>query len=383
MIICGYSRVKDEADIIESFCRYHLTFLDAMAIWDDCSSDRTVEIIQSLIDEGLPIDLIHLDKNEQILNDYDLNEINQMHKRCLYIFDRHSADWVVPLDADEFLFCEDGTNPRLRLEKLDEHVEHLFPWRTGIFCCDPVDSNIFLPNYFKEYRDPSLECLKVIISRSLAQEGGAFLGPGKHRLLFHSVVKTGYRPPVIKHTQLALAHFPIRSLGHALSKVICWQMRNLSVDGTKPFHYQRIYDDIILDGNNISVEKIRQFSLEYSLTPEQISKSIKTISQPYGVLRADFLQDELRLLYTDYNDRNYLRMIIIFIEQLVLKLKNDAVHMKNENEHLKAENEHLKTETTKILQEMNKVVEDLCQANHDLTEQVNTLSHPDQSAELK
>jgi len=46
---------KNESDIIESYCRYNLTFCDGMIIYERQSSDNTNEIIRKLIAEGLPI----------------------------------------------------------------------------------------------------------------------------------------------------------------------------------------------------------------------------------------------------------------------------------------------------------------------------------------
>jgi len=51
--IYAVSMVKNESDIIESFCRYTLTFCDSMIIFDDESTDDTVSIINALIREGL------------------------------------------------------------------------------------------------------------------------------------------------------------------------------------------------------------------------------------------------------------------------------------------------------------------------------------------
>lgn len=60
--------VKNEVDIIESFIRYHLKIFDEMIILDNGSTDETVNIINKLIYEGLPLILIH-DKDD-IYNQY-------------------------------------------------------------------------------------------------------------------------------------------------------------------------------------------------------------------------------------------------------------------------------------------------------------------------
>ena len=41
MKIFSISRIKNEEDIIESFVRYHLNFIDEMVIIEDYSNDET------------------------------------------------------------------------------------------------------------------------------------------------------------------------------------------------------------------------------------------------------------------------------------------------------------------------------------------------------
>ena len=45
MKIYSISRIKNEEDIIESFIRYHLNFLDGMIIIEDYSNDETYNIL--------------------------------------------------------------------------------------------------------------------------------------------------------------------------------------------------------------------------------------------------------------------------------------------------------------------------------------------------
>ena len=47
--------VKNEMDIIESFVRYNVNYLDGMIILDNGSTDNTLNILKSLKNEGLPI----------------------------------------------------------------------------------------------------------------------------------------------------------------------------------------------------------------------------------------------------------------------------------------------------------------------------------------
>ena len=55
MKIASISMVKNEADIIESFVRHTLRFVDVMYIIDHLSTDNTWIILNNLQAEGLPL----------------------------------------------------------------------------------------------------------------------------------------------------------------------------------------------------------------------------------------------------------------------------------------------------------------------------------------
>lgn len=55
---CNVNSVKNDADIVESFVRYNAKIFDLLVIIDDRSTDDTPVIVQKLIDEGLPVELI-------------------------------------------------------------------------------------------------------------------------------------------------------------------------------------------------------------------------------------------------------------------------------------------------------------------------------------
>ncbi|MDO4204068.1 MAG: glycosyltransferase family 2 protein [Selenomonadaceae bacterium] len=94
--IVTISMVKNEADIIESFVRHTLTFADEMIICDHMSDDNTLKILELMQAEGQPIIIHHFYRPEmaqaEVTNGLLREAINE-----------RGADYVVPLDADEFL----------------------------------------------------------------------------------------------------------------------------------------------------------------------------------------------------------------------------------------------------------------------------------------
>ena len=55
MTLIGISRVLNEDDIVEAFIRHHATMVDHHLILDNGSTDKTVDILKALKDEGLKI----------------------------------------------------------------------------------------------------------------------------------------------------------------------------------------------------------------------------------------------------------------------------------------------------------------------------------------
>ncbi len=88
--------VRNESDIIEAFVRHNLTRLDGLFIVDHGSADDTVRILASLAREGLPVSVL-----ANTMPGYAQVEITTLLVR--HAFARTPADFVFPLDADEFI----------------------------------------------------------------------------------------------------------------------------------------------------------------------------------------------------------------------------------------------------------------------------------------
>ena len=306
------ARVKNESDIIESFCRYNLTYCDGMLINDNGSSDNTKIIIEKLIGEGLPI---------YYMNTNSKGEMSQIS------INEYGADLIVPLDADEFLYHTDGINPRDVLESLRENVEYQIPWRTFVYEKEPDIKLGFMPNNFTHYRNPLLECHnKVLISNFLIKEKRASFAPGAHYLIYqkeHPDSISIENPP-----KLVYAHFPLRSKKQLMNKTIPgwiykWKTPFPLREGLG-FQIGLIYDDLRENGE-ISHENIVQHSIKYSV-PEcslgKIMREIKDRISIEGKMDVSFCRDKLHLRYTDYKDtdKTFLRSTLTEFEATLASL---------------------------------------------------------------
>lgn len=101
MNLVSVTRILNEDDIVEAFVRHNITSLSHMIFLDNGSTDRTLEILRALKEEGLPLSVFQgpsLTFDEVSANTWLYRLADQLHK----------ADWVVFLDADEFLLLPPG-----------------------------------------------------------------------------------------------------------------------------------------------------------------------------------------------------------------------------------------------------------------------------------
>ena len=287
MKICAITKPRNESDIIESFCRYTLTYCEC--IYTSClpSDDNTVQIIDNLIDEGLNIFKHYA---------YYKNELLDIAVR------ESGADLFLPLDPDEFYCTETGGNPRDILLRLDENKYYETKWRTYIYSGygAPGGGTSFSPFCFCEYRDPSLEKFgKAIISRKLYEKYNPSGSPGFHSIVFPEEA----RVEALNPEGLVLAHFPVRNKTQMLIKVITGKIHNVLRNDANGFQYNNIYGKI-RDTSDISDELMRRISLEYALQENEIPDNIRTVE---GGLDADACQSSITMKYSSlYEDTHRL-----------------------------------------------------------------------------
>ena len=94
--LVAIAMIGNEADIVEAFVRDNLEYLDHMLIAEHNTLDGTRDILAALVEEGLPITVRRIETPafQQAL------VTNELLAEAL---DRFHPDWVIPLDADEFL----------------------------------------------------------------------------------------------------------------------------------------------------------------------------------------------------------------------------------------------------------------------------------------
>ncbi len=297
---------RNENDLIESFCRYSLTYCDSVYVYDNFCIDNTMEIVEKMAEEGLSV--VPVENRPEYWEDkiYYTDPRFEISKE---IFDRKEADLILCFDPDEFLYCADGTNPREVLEQQDEGVEHRYPWVTYIYDKEPNDNSQFLPSNFSSYRPQSENFeFKTSISRNIYENyhGVHFFTPAVHALGYPEGISPA---PIQISNKLLLGHFPVRTIAQCTAKYATGQLRIISRPGESSFFgWEKAYN-ILKERGTFTEKDLHDISMRYNLLDEQMPNYIPET----GTFPTKNFSDELVLKYTDYHPANLNAFIIVQI----------------------------------------------------------------------
>ena len=208
MRLVAFSTVRNEADVVEVFVRYHAPLLDRHVIVCHLSQDASAELVRRLRDEGLPLEL-------REISDAVFRQSVVATALMKELAEQEPGAWILPLDADEFIV---GGDARAVLEAMPRDRPVTLPWRTYVPTPDDDETERHLLRRVRNRRDPEApQQHKVFVSAELATQRAVNLSIGAHKLL------RGRRGELIDPVPagpLALAHFPVRSDAQFRTKVL-------------------------------------------------------------------------------------------------------------------------------------------------------------------
>ena len=264
--------VKNEMDIIESFVRYNVNYLDGMIILDNGSTDNTLKILKLLENEGLPITVIEDDTR-------DFDKVLKMNQLLHKAVDEFNADIVVPLDADEFMLSSNGGSPRKYLETLKSPNYYVAKWKVYVPDFTRNIHEKFIPLKITRARDDSSRnwhtLYKVIVPRELVTDYDVKLTRGSHSLVFDPEYKEVLNRVV--NPDLRIAHFPIRSKEQTISKVSVGWLNAISSTEKKPndsFHWKKIFNQLKAQ-EEIEDEDVVAIAAEFSCENDDTEKNLE------------------------------------------------------------------------------------------------------------
>ncbi|KAA5610652.1 glycosyltransferase family 2 protein [Rhodovastum atsumiense] len=207
MRIVAVSRILDEADIIEAFVRHTAAYVDHHIFIDNKSFDGTVEILHALKEEGFKITVFS--NSSPFCNEKDYN--TNLYKLAI---NDHKADWVIFLDADEFIddrkidvgFC--GV-----LQRIPSMISCVRVRLTSYVATTRDNgSEPLITSRVRFRRDPG-EVFKVIVRGNLLDRSVKVLD-GNHGV----EIDGGRACPWHDELSLTYAHFAERSLPQTIAK---------------------------------------------------------------------------------------------------------------------------------------------------------------------
>lgn len=256
MRIATISKIKNEADIIESFVRYHGEIVDDIFLIENGSTDGTLSILQALKEEGYPITIF----DEA---DTEFDELKFINKYADIVLGSGQIDWLIPIDADEFLYAG-GKNPREYMEKWKTDTVYLVMWRTYIWKPDAEAKNGFVPDRFEIYRDEKYESFtKVIIPGNLYGRKSLLISHGNHDVIGVDVKRE--RDDLIK-----FVHYPIRSKEQFKAQIVVnhiMQMSRFARGKSEAWHWNDMYM-AIKEKKKLDLEKLSSY---YAMTEQEMA----------------------------------------------------------------------------------------------------------------
>ncbi|WP_066258972.1 glycosyltransferase family 2 protein [Neobacillus drentensis] len=247
--------IKNEADIIESYVRYHLHIFDGMVLLDNGSTDRTLEILNQLQSEGLPIYLKHDNTLEYVQGEKTTELINST-------FEQFDPDFIFPLDVDEFLVTPNYSgNPRKLIDKLSTGKIYYLERDYTYFPIHINENQLFIPKRLT-FASPIKDYWpKVVISKKIWKTYSPSISGGNHDLLFD---KRNVRVEISPN--LKLRHYPYRSLEHLKSKITVGWMNTLAsynYNEGHNYHWYDLFEELKKNNLNISVDVILEHNETY------------------------------------------------------------------------------------------------------------------------
>lgn len=287
MKIVSVSMVRNEADIVETFVRYHCGIVDAMEIVDHGSVDGTARILEQLRDEGLPLRLATETGGAQ-----DQSRVVTAAARRAARED--GADLVVPLDADEFLVAPGSPRVREVVERLPAETDRYFQtrWVTYVpHAGDPASEPNVLRRIRHRRESESGDFCKVIVPGPLLRDSSATLKYGSHGVSRHGWIwhRRFERTPA---EGLAVAHFPVRSVDQLIRKVLVGWPSNLARADRKDLqshHWLALYERF--RGGEVPVaDELPALALAYYGGDAAASPAVGLVLDPVPLPDAGFEQ---------------------------------------------------------------------------------------------
>jgi len=229
MRIVTVTMARNEGDIVEAFVRHHLPWVDHMIILDHDSTDSTPAILRELVREGLPLTV---QANHSLL----FQQGPMTTSLARRAFAEFGADFVLPIDADEFLRAPSRSALEAALAAIPAARMGRVSWQNYL-CHEADDPQVLNPVARMQHRarQEVSPQHKVVLTPAFAAARECALSPGNHHVLLDA--RGGRSVETVALEALALAHFALRSQSQMQQKILLgWLSTRLQNPVELPAH---------------------------------------------------------------------------------------------------------------------------------------------------
>ena len=309
--IWSVSMVRNEADIVEPWVRHNARILDGMAIIDHGSIDGTLEILTALARERLPIVLI-----KSATPGYLQEQITTATARD--VFRQTGADFVMPLDADEFVKIRSRDEFDRALLAIPPRMNGLMHWLTYVPDFAKAPEGILALLASARRMSPERQTFeKALMSRYLLERPEATLANGNHYVANKLRGSSEEAEPHarIRDEFAALAHVPIRSAAQFVTKVAVKKLGRIAARfDWKPDAASQMAYEAVMSNRPIDDALLFEHAINWSIPKPYWAKPGEV-----GLVADPFLAP-MTLRYTPPHAADPLPLVLSAVDRLVKRL---------------------------------------------------------------
>jgi hypothetical protein len=257
--------VKNEQDIIEPFIRHNALFADCMVILDNASVDETRRIAMSCARE---LGNVIVTDNEEF-GYAQAERMTRVLNGCQSVF---FADYVLLLDADEFMGAPDRAALERALARIPPGGVGHMPWQNAVLTPEEAAAAIpDAPRCMRHHRTAEAHVFsKAVLRLDGAYRPDLFIEQGNHDV----VATGGARLPAVVLNEIPLLHFPIRSHQQVASKAVVGWAAYVAKDplarhAGEGVQWRDTFDRIV--AGDLSPPRLAELSLRYGWASPDIS----------------------------------------------------------------------------------------------------------------